>query len=159
MIIHTKRLTALGVDLSGNKEILALRACAEESCFEVLPLLVITQGIQHTTQPIIAPFLLAYRLSATRLQRVQSRGCPCLHLIHAMVTLGHNVRQPDRGRQAQARSLPVAMGLKVAIQQFCYPHFVTLRQQYRNIVHSFCRHRKLFFHTASLSQFHNLVTI
>src|SRR2546425_242934 len=30
-----------------------------QGLFEVLPLLVIAQGIQHNTQPIIAPFLVA----------------------------------------------------------------------------------------------------
>jgi hypothetical protein len=125
----------------------------------VVPLLVIAQGIQHNTQPIIAPFLLANRLSATLLQRVQPSGCPWLDLIHAVVTLGHNVRQPDRCGHAQACSLLVAMGPKGAIQQLCYAHSVALRQQHRNIVHSFCRDGKLFCHTASLSQFQNVVTI
>src|SRR6266571_1549207 len=60
---------------------------------------------------------------------------------------------------AQACSLPVAMGLKGGIQQFCYPHFLALRQQHRNIVHSFCRHGKLFCHTVSLPQFQNAVSI
>ena len=127
--------------------------------FEVLPLLVIAEGIQHKTQPIIAPFLVAYRLSATLLQRVQPRGCPWLDLIHPVVTLGQNVRQPDGGGQAQASSLPIAMGPKVDIQQFCYPHSVAVRQQHRYIVHAFCRDGKLFYHTDSLSQFQNVVTI
>ncbi len=127
--------------------------------FELLPLLVIAESIQHNTQPIIAPFLVTYRLSATLLQRVQSSGCPGLDLIHAMVTLGYNVRQPDRCRHAQAGSLPVAMGLKVGIQQCCYPHFLALGQQHRNIVHSFCRHRKLFCHTDSLPQFQKVIRI
>ena len=127
--------------------------------FEVLPLLVIAEGIQHTTQPVIAPFLVANRLSATLLQRVQPGGCPWLDLIHPVVPLGQNVRQPDGCGQAQACSLPIAMRLKVGIQQFSYPHFVALGQQHRNIVHSFCRDGKLFCHTGSLSQFQNVVTI
>ena len=127
--------------------------------FEVLPLLVITEGIQHNTQSVIAPFLLANRLSAAPLQRVQPRGCPWLNPIHPVVTLGQNVRRPDGCGQAQAGSLPIAMRLKGGIQQFCYPHSVALRQQHRNIVHSFCRHGKLFCHTANLSQFQNVVTI
>jgi hypothetical protein len=127
--------------------------------FEVLPLLLIAEGIQHHTQPIIAPFLVAYSLSATLLQRLHSRGCPGLDLIHAMVTLGYNVRQPDCCGQAQAGSLPVAMGLKEGIQQSCYPHFLALRHQHQNIVHSFCRHGKLFCHAVSLAQFQNVVRI
>ena len=127
--------------------------------FEVLPLLIIAEGIQHNTQPVIAPFLVAYSLSATLLQRVQPIGCPWLDLIHPVVTLGQNVRQPDRCGPAQACSLPVAMWLKGVIQQFCYPHSLALRQQHRNIVHSFCRDGKLFCHTESLSQFQNVVTI
>jgi len=127
--------------------------------FEVLPLLVIAEGIQHNTQPIIAPFLVAYSLSATLLQRLHSRSCPGLDLIHSMVTLGQNVRQPDGCGQAQAGSLPVAMRLKEGIQQVCYPHFLALCQQDRNIVHSFCRHGKLFCHAVSLPQFQNVVRI
>lgn len=127
--------------------------------FEVLPLLVIAEGIQHSTQSVIAPFLLANRLSAALLQRVLPRGYPGLDLIHPVVSLGQNVCQPDGCGQAQAASLPIAMGLKVGIQQFCYPHSVALRQQHWNIVHPFCRHGKLFCHTVSLSQFQNLVTI
>ncbi len=127
--------------------------------FELVPLLVITESIQHNTQAIIAPFLLTNRLSATLLQRVQSRGCPGLHLIHPMVTLRHNVRQPDRCRHAQTGSLPVAMRLKARIQQFCDPHVLALGQQHRNIVHSFCCYAKLFCHAVSLPQFQNLVSI
>jgi hypothetical protein len=127
--------------------------------FELLPLLIIAEGIQHNTQSIIAPFLLAYRLSAPLLQRVQSSGYPWLDLIHPVVTLRHNVRQPDRCGQAQAGSLPVAMWLKGGIQQVCYPHFLALCQQYRNIVHSFCCHGKLFHHAVSLPQFQNVVSI
>jgi hypothetical protein len=127
--------------------------------FEVLPLLVITEGIQHKTQSVIAPFLVANSLSAALLQRGQPRGCPWLNLIHPVVTLGQNERQPDRCSQAQAGSLPIAMGLKGGIQQFCYPHSVALCQQHRNIVHSFCRNGKLFCHIGSLSQFQYVVTI
>ncbi len=127
--------------------------------FEVLPLLLIAESVQHNTQAVITPFLAANRLSATVLQRVQPRGCPGVDLIHPVVTLGQNVRQPDGCGQAQTCSRPIAMGLKVGIQQFCYPHSVALRQQHRNIVHSFCRNGKLFCHTESLSHFQNVVTI
>lgn len=45
------------------------------------------------------------------------------------------------------------------LQQFCYPFFVALHQQDRNIAHSFCRNGKLFCHAGSLPQFQNVVSI
>jgi hypothetical protein len=85
-----------------------------QGCFEVLPLLVIAQSIQHNAQPIIAPFPVANSLPAASMQRLHAVGNPRLDLIHPVVALRHNVCQPDRGGPAQARSLPVAMGLEPA---------------------------------------------
>ncbi len=124
--------------------------------FEVVPPLVRASGIQHHTQPIIAPCLLANRLPAPLLQ---PRGCPWLDLIHPLVTLEQQVRQPDRGGPAQAGSLPLAMGLKGGIQQFRFAHVVALRQPDRHLVHAFHCDGKLFCHTASLSQFQHVITI
>ena len=130
-----------------------------QGCFEALPLLVIAQGIQHNAQSIITPFPIANCLPAASVQRLYAIGHPRLYLIHPVIAFRQNVRQPDRCRPAQTRSLPVPMRLKVVIHQLWYTHFVALRQQDRNIVHSFCRHGKLFCHAGSLSQFQNVVTI
>src|SRR6266566_8424220 len=85
-------------------------------------------------------------------------GHPALHLIHPMIPFRHDVGQPDGCRPAQAHSLPVTMRLEVLIQQLWYTHLVTVGQQERKIVHSFCRNTYLFCHGDSLPHLQNLVT-
>ncbi len=130
-----------------------------ERHFKVLPRFRLRQRIQHQRQSVIAPRLLPHLLPRASMQRLHALGHPPLHLIHAMVPFRDNVRQPDCGRPAQARALPIAMGLEVLIQQVWDTYVVTLGQQDRYIVHSFCGYGQLFCHTDSLAHFQNLVTI
>src|SRR5216684_880732 len=125
---------------------------------KLLPLLLIAQGIQHQGQAVIAKASLTDFLPGTDGQGLHPMGCPALHLIHPMIPFRHDVRQPDGCRPAQAHSLPVAMRLEVVIQQLWYTHLVTVGQQERNIVHSFCRNTYLFCHADSLPHLQNLVT-
>ena len=107
---------------------------------ELLPLLVITQGIQHQGQAVIAPGALTDLLPCAYLQGLHPMGSPPLHLVHPMIPFRQDVGHPDGCRPAQAHALPVAMRLEVVIQQVWHTHLVTVDQQERNIVHSFCRH-------------------
>ncbi len=130
-----------------------------ERRLKALPVLRLGQRVQHQRQPVIAPPAFLHLLAGTRAQRLLSMRDPALHLIHAMVRILQEVRQPDHGRPAQARSLPVAMGLEVAIQQVCDAHPLALGQQERYIIHSFGRDCQCFCHADSLPHFQNLVTI
>jgi hypothetical protein len=126
---------------------------------KLLPLLLIAQRIQHQGQAVIAKAPLTYLLPGADGQGLDPMGSPSLHLIHPMIPFRQEVRQPDGCRPAQAHSLPVAMRLEVVIQQFWHTHLVTVGQQERYIVHSFCRDVQLFCHADSLLHFQNLVTI
>ena len=130
-----------------------------ERGLKALPLLRLGQRVQHQCQPVIAPPALLHLLARTHVQRLLPMRDPALHLIHPMIPFRQEVGQPDHGRPAQARSLPVAMGLEVAIQQVCDAHPLALGQQERYIVHSFGRDHQCFCHAHSLSHFQNLVTI
>jgi hypothetical protein len=126
---------------------------------KLLPLLLIAQRIQHQRQAVIAKVPLLDFLPGGDGQGLHPLGCPALHLIHPMVSLRYDVRQPDGCRPAQAHSLPVAMRLEVVIQQLWHTHLVTVGQQERDIVHSFGRDVQWFCHADSLPHFQNLVTI
>lgn len=130
-----------------------------EGRLKALPLLWLSQAIQHQCQAVVTPRALMHLLPDTHLQRLQPRGCPALYLIHTMIPLRQDVGQPDRCRPAQADSLPIAMRLEVFVQQFGYAHRVALGQQNWYIVHSFCRYHQLFCHFDSLAHFQYLVTI
>ena len=126
---------------------------------KLLPLLLIAQRIQHQRQAVIAKVPLIDFLPGGDGQGLDPMGCPALHLIHPMIRILQDVRQPDGCRPAQAHSLPVAMRLEVVLQQLWHTHLVTVGQQERYIVHSFCRDVQLFCHADSLSHFQNLVTL
>ncbi|OLD84045.1 MAG: hypothetical protein AUF64_03080 [Chloroflexi bacterium 13_1_20CM_54_36] len=93
---------------------------------ELLPLLLITQCIQHKDQAVIANASHTHLLPREHLQGMHPMGRPRLHLIHPMIRILQDVGHPDRCRPAQAQSLPVAMRLEVVIQQLRHTHLVTI---------------------------------
>ena len=58
-----------------------------------------------------------------------------MHVIHAMVGLREQVRQPDRGHLTQAQPLSVGVRQKVRVQQVGKTHTLHVRQQQRDAIH------------------------
>ena len=86
-----------------------------------------------------------------RLQAVQMPDRPGFDVIEPMVAFRQDVAQPDHDDLSQAETLPVPMRGKVPIQQAGDLHAFELRQQDRNVVHSFYRQLFYFVHGVSLS--------
>src|SRR5579859_5208886 len=118
---------------------------------ESLPLLILTQVIQHRGQAVIREIQAAHLVPQASLQAVQTLLRPRFNVIEPMVAFREDVAQPDYTDHSQAQPLPVLMGGKMSIQQLAYLHVFQLRQQDRHIVNSFYRERFNFVHDASVA--------
>ena len=101
------------------------------------PARIITQGLEHRRQPVVADVQGVYRLPGALLERVESLFGPGGHVVQPMVALGENMRQPEHAHPAQAQAHPVTMSRKMLVQQGLEPHAVELGQQHRNVIDAF----------------------
>jgi hypothetical protein len=106
---------------------------------ERLPVPIIAQVPQHVGQSIITHI-------ATASQRLQATLCPWLYVIHAMVGLRKQMRQPDRCHPAQTQPLAVAVRGEMRNQ----PHPLLVGQQRRDVIYPFGGNGKGLAHVTSL---------
>jgi hypothetical protein len=77
-------------------------------------------------------------------------------VVHAVVSLGQNVRQPARTDLTQTQPLPMTTLRKVLVQQVRQSQALLLRHQQGNIVYSFTGYGKYLGHAESLPHFSKL---
>ena len=101
------------------------------------PARIVTQGLQHRGQSVVADVQGVDRLLRACLERVKPLFGPGDHVVQPMVPLGENMRQPEHAHPAQGQAHPVTMGREMLVQQGLEPHTVELGQQHRNAIDAF----------------------
>jgi hypothetical protein len=102
---------------------------------ERLPVRISAQVPQHIGQSISTHIAYLTAGIATAAQRLQATLCPRLHLIHAMVGLRKQIRQPDECHPAQTQSLAVAVRGEMRVQQGDQPHPLHVGQQQWDVIY------------------------
>lgn len=77
---------------------------------------------------------------------------PHLCPIQPVIAFRQTMTQPYQTRPAKTCPLPVPVWREMPIQKLWNACFLTLRHQYRKIVHLFCRYVQSVYHAVSLPQ-------
>ncbi len=123
---------------------------AHQFLLKRVPVRVMGEQPQHIRQSIISQIRWAQSLHPTSPQRFQSSACPLLHAIHAVICLREDMGQPDHAQCSHAQSFPVTVGGNVLVQQLNQFHALHVRDQQRNIIHTFCLYAQALFHALQL---------
>jgi hypothetical protein len=132
---------------------------AGQAALKVGPVDIVAQDAQDIRQPVIGQIQHLDGLAGADPEGIHLSFDPGLHLIHAMVGLRQDVRQPDRGGPAKAQPVSITMHWKMAVQQHGQSHSSHVRQQEWDIIHALSCNCQHLGHTESVLESENLVQI
>ena len=130
-----------------------------ERTLKFLPSTIRAQDGQHISQPVIGEVQFLHPLSTAMSQRFQALLSPVPHRAQPMICLRKHMTQPQGHQPTRTQSFTIPVARKEGVKQFWHAHTHLLRNQQRNVIHSFTVYGKPLVHAQSLPHFPKLVYI